>query len=131
MEKIDLIAQKLIEYLKDRREILFAYIFGSTAAKTAHKFSDIDIAIFINENMIDENDYRYGYQSEILTDLMHQLKTDKVDLVILNSAKALLRHRVIYFGKLIYSKDEKTRVKFQVDTINRYMEYKSLQKKIS
>lgn len=131
LNKIDLIKETLKEYFKDRDEILFAYIFGSLATKTSNKLSDIDIAIFIDQKKINEKDYRYGYQAEFLTDLMKILKTNKVDLVILNSAPILLKHRVIYFGELIYSVDERERVKFQVDTINRYMDYKMLKKKIS
>lgn len=51
--------------------------------------------------------YRYGYKAEVLSDLIKLLKTNNVDLVILNEADILLRHRVLYFGKLIYSKNEK------------------------
>ena len=131
LNKIDIIEEILKEYFKGRDEILFAYIFGSLATRTSNKLSDIDIAIFIDVKKINEKDYRYGYQAEILTDLMQRLKTNKVDLVILNSAPVLLKHRVIYFGKLIYSIDERERVKFQVDTINRYTDYKMLKKKIS
>ena len=131
LNKIDLIKKTLNDYFKDRDEIIFAYIFGSTVTETSNKLSDIDIAIFINEKKINEKDYRYGYQAEILTDLMKELKTDKVDLVILNYATTLLKHRVIYFGELIYSIDEKERVKFKVNTINKYMDYKMLKKKIS
>jgi len=128
--KIELIKETLNDYFKDRHEILFSYIFGSTVTGTANKLSDIDIAIFINEKKINEKDYRYGYQAEILTDLMKILKTDKVDLVILNYATTLLKHRVIYFGELIYSIDEEERIKFQVNTINKYMDYKMLKRKV-
>ena len=51
--------------------------------------------------------YRYGYKAEVLSDLIKLLKTNNVDLVILNEADILLRHRVSYFSKLIYSKNEK------------------------
>jgi hypothetical protein len=33
------------------------------------------------------------------------------------------------FGELIYSINEKERIRFQVDTINRYIDYKMLQRK--
>ena len=131
LNKIDNIIPELKSYFIKRKEIIFAYIFGSLVKKTANKLSDIDIAIFINKEDVNEKDYRYGYQAEILTDLMQELKTDKVDLVILNSAGILIKHRVIYFGKLIYCTDEKERVKFQVETINKYMDYKMLKRKIS
>lgn len=74
--KIKLIKENLNDYFKDRDETLFAYIFGSTVTETANKLSDIDIAIYINEEKI----------------------------------------------------NEKERVKLQVDTINRYIDYKMLKK---
>ena len=128
---LDLLKKELIKYFEKRNEILFVYIFGSQITKKTNKFSDIDIAIYTNPELIDENDYRYGYKAAILSDLMQILKTNKIDLVILNQATPLLRHRVIYFGELIYTDDEKKRISFQVDTINKYVDYKMLQRKIS
>ena len=132
-DKIDLnsVKEKLINYFKKHKEILFAYIFGSQVRKKANKLSDIDIAIFIDMEKIDEKEYRYGYVAEILTDIMSLLRTNKVDLVLLNYAKPLLRHRVIYFGELIYCINDKERINFQVDTINKYVDYKMLLMKIS
>ncbi|MGM0366833.1 MAG: type VII toxin-antitoxin system MntA family adenylyltransferase antitoxin [Actinomycetota bacterium] len=128
---INKVKNKLTGFFKQHEEILFSYLFGSRATGRAHKLSDIDIAIYIDQSLIDEKGYRYGYQAETLSDIMGLLGTSKVDLVILNHAKPLLRHRIIYYGKLIYSTDERKRIDFQVDTIHRYMDYKMLQKKIS
>ncbi|MCL6087937.1 MAG: nucleotidyltransferase domain-containing protein [Actinobacteria bacterium] len=125
------IKEELINYFKKHKEILFAYIFGSQATMKANRLSDIDIAIFVDIKKINKEDYRYGYKAEILSEIMSLLKNNNVDLVILNYAKPLLRHRVIYSGKLIYSISEKERINFQVDTINKYMDYKMLLKKIS
>ncbi len=129
IDNIESIKKNIIEYFKREKEILFAYIFGSLVKKTANKLSDIDIAIYIDERSADNRNFRYGYQAEVLTDLIKILGTKKVDLVILNSAPPLLRHRVIYHGEIIYSADERERIRFQLDTINKYMDYKMLQKK--
>jgi len=126
---IESIEKTITKYLRGKGEILFAYIFGSLAKKTSNRLSDIDIAIYIDDKKIDNSKFRYGYQAEVMTDLIGLLKTRKVDLVILNSTPPLLKHRVIYFGELIYSIDEKERIRFQVDTINRYIDYKMLQRK--
>ncbi len=123
------IEKTIVKYLRGKEEIFFAYIFGSLARKTSNRLSDIDIAIYIDDKKIDNSKFRYGYQAEVMTDLIGLLKTRKVDLVILNSTPPLLKHRVIYFGELIYSIDEKERIRFQVDTINRYIDYKMLQRK--
>jgi len=122
---------KLSDFFSNREEVLFAYIFGSFATKSNNKLSDIDVAIFTDIKKVDNKEYRYGYQAEVMTDLMNMLNTDKIDLVLLNSAPPLLKHRILYYGELIYSVSEKERINFQVDTVNRYVDYKMLQRKIS
>ena len=57
---------------------------------------------------------------------MKLLKTNKVDLVILNEAPPLLKHRVLYTGKLVYFKNEETRIQFQVECIDNYNDFKYL-----
>ena len=128
---LDQLKIKLAEFFQAREEVLFAYLFGSLATKSSNKFSDIDVAIFTDMKKIDNREYRYGYQADVLTDLMNLLQTDKVDLILLNSAPPLLKHRIIYYGELLFSASEKERINFQVDTINRYMDYKMLQRKVS
>lgn len=117
--------QKLREYFSTRTEIKVAYIFGSKVSKRENRLSDIDIAILINEALL-KVVYPYGYKARILTDLMKLLKTNKVDLVILNQAPPLLRHRVIYYGRLIYSCAESDRINLEVRTINEYNDLKRL-----
>ena len=129
ISNIESIKKNIAKYFSGKEEVLFAYIFGSLPKKTANKLSDIDIAIYIDTNKLARSEFRYGYQSEVLTDMIKISQTSKVDLVILNSAPPLLKHRVIYHGELIYSADEKERIRFQVDTINMYMDYKMLHKK--
>jgi uncharacterized protein len=68
---------KLTDFFQERKEILFAYIFGSLATKSSNKFSDIDIAIFTDIKKIDNKECRYGYRAEVLTDLMNILHTEK------------------------------------------------------
>lgn len=123
---IDKIKEILKQYFQNHPEIEVAYIFGSTAQGKINVLSDIDIAIILDSQQVNEKLYRYGYKAEILTDLIKLLKTNNVDLVILNEANSLLRHRVLYFGNLIYSKNEKKRIQFQIDTINKYNDFRQL-----
>lgn len=124
---IEEIRETLEGYFQEKHpEIEVAYIFGSIAQETTNVLSDVDIAIILDKEQIDERLYRYGYKAEILTDLIKVLKTNNVDLVILNEANSLLKHRVLYFGKLIYCNNEKKRIQFQIDTINKYNDYRQL-----
>ena len=45
---------------------------------------------------------------------------------LLNVTNSLLKHRVLYFSKVIYSKNEKKRIQFQIDTINKFNDFKQL-----
>ena len=125
---LDNIKTMLADYFQRQAEIEIAYIFGSIARGTESALSDIDIAILIDDQQINDDKFRYGYKAEILADLMKTLKTNNVDLVILNEANTLLRHRVLYHGKLIYSKNEKKRIEFQTNTIDKYIDFKELMK---
>ncbi len=116
----------LIQYLEKHPEIEVAYIFGSVAQGKITPLSDIDIAILIDNAQIDENAYRYGYKAEILSDFIKLLKTNAIDLVILNEVNTLLRHRVLYSGRILHSKNEKKRIAFQTTTISKYNDYKQL-----
>ncbi|GCC09994.1 nucleotidyltransferase domain protein [archaeon] len=118
MQAVDInqIAQSLKKYFRGNKEIEAAYIFGSTMLGKTNALSDIDIAILIDRKKLEERLYPYGYKAYIITDLMKLLRTNRVDLVILNEAPPLLRHRVLYTGKLIYSENEKRRIQFQVES---------------
>ena len=123
---IDEIKKTLNGYLQKHPEIEVTYIFGSLAQGKTNVLSDIDIAIITDSQQINNKTYRFGYKAEILTDLIKLLKTNDIDLVILNEANTLLKHRVLHHGKLIYSKNEKKRINFQIDTINKYNNFKQL-----
>lgn len=123
---IDEFKKILKEYFQNHTEIGVAYIFGSVAQGKTSALSDIDIAIITDSQQVKEKTYRYGYKAEILSDLIKLLKSNNVDLVILNEANTLIKHRVLYFGKLIYSKNERKRIEFQIDTINKYNDFKQL-----
>lgn len=122
----DEIKNILNEYFKKHPEIEVAYIFGSVAQGRTNALSDIDLAVITDNQQIMERKYRYGHKAEILTDLIKLLKTNNIDLVTLNEADTLLKHRVLHYGKLIYSKNERKRIDFQIDTINKYNDFKQL-----
>lgn len=68
-DKINLtpVKKKLLNYFKNHKEVLFAYILGSQITNKTNKFSDIDIAIFIDKIKINDELYRYGYQAKALS----------------------------------------------------------------
>jgi uncharacterized protein len=95
------------QFFESNEYISFAYIFGSRATETNRPDSDYDIAFYPADkflkiaNKID----KHSVQSSIELELEKLLKTEKLDLVNLDTASPLLRYKVIKNGKLILEKN--------------------------
>ncbi len=85
-----------------------AYLFGSQATGKAGKLSDYDFAVLLDEKKVSEKQYA-KYQLEIISELLRAVKTDHLDLIILNNPKTplFLKYNVIKGGKIIYEKNKK------------------------
>jgi predicted nucleotidyltransferase len=94
---------RIAAVLSARPEILEAYLFGSRARGAGQAHSDIDIAVFIDEDRIEPGPF--GYRSELTSALMSSLGTNNVDVVVLNTAPPLLYHRVLRDGVRLLSRD--------------------------
>ena len=104
--------------IQEREDVLLAYIFGSRAISTrVHTpSSDIDIAVLFTHS---------PSLRELLSFRAHLtrlLKTDSVDLVSLNEAPPLLKYEVIVGGQVIYSRDTFLQSRFEMRTINRFLD---------
>ena len=120
----DLIRQ-IKSLLLPRKEIVLAYLYGSTAKGTSRPYSDVDIAILLDET-ISVEEGTYGYRAELLAILMKALRTNRIDLAILNDAPPFLKFQVIRYGRGILIRSEAKRIDFHVKTIAKYNDVKRL-----
>ena len=87
---------------KTKPSIDLAYIFGSQAAGKKGPISDFDIAVLFSEPH--QSVQRYELTHELNT----VLKTDQVDLIVLNNASIELRYAVIATGIVAYEANVET-----------------------
>ena len=111
-------------YLKSRKDIQFAYLFGSFAKDRVTPLSDIDIAVYLI------GDDLSGKRMEILGDLIDILKTDKVDLVILNTAPLTLRMKILQNKRLLADNAPFARHAYESMTIRTYFDYSKIENSI-
>ena len=108
----------IVSCVSQKRYIDAAYIFGSVATGRVRPNSDIDIAVLLNDHTSPGK--RFNYRLRLIEDLGAALRRSDVDVVILNDATPLLAHRVLAKGKLVFERSPSARVRFQVQTANRY-----------
>ena len=90
--------EQLREFLADQSIVEAAWIFGSYGTDAQNEDSDIDIALLLGrETMLDE-------QLQLESDICQVLRTDRVDVVILNNATIFMKRSVFVSGKLLYER---------------------------
>ena len=121
-ERVDgeLLAQ-LTSALEEREEILEAYLFGSHGRGQAQPHSDIDVAVYVDEEHVAGR--AWGYQAQLTTDLMVALGTNDVDVVVLNKAPILLYHRVLRDGVRLMSRDLTATTTRAGEALSRYFDF--------
>ena len=92
MKERDKIIQKLKEYFKKHDDVAMAFLFGSKAGNRSHAGSDWDIAVYFKPEKsaveYEEDGREYPEEDRVWGDLIDILKTDNVDLLVLNRAPA-------------------------------------------
>lgn len=111
--------QKLRDFLSGVGSVKLAYLFGSTARGESNCLSDIDIAVLFDDALLRKESF--DPQVELISELTCLLKTDNVDLVVLNDSPLLLTYNIIREG-IILKSDEPLRVKFETKMMSRYLD---------
>jgi hypothetical protein len=102
--------------------IIFAYLFGSLVRGKTGYLSDIDIAVYLREEIY-SREY-FETKLRILGDLTDLFKQDDIDLVVLNDAPPLVSHTILKEGRLIFCADAKKRIEYEVKATLKYLDWK-------
>jgi predicted nucleotidyltransferase len=118
----------LVEKVKIDGDIVSLYLFGSYAEGKQTPVSDIDLAVLLDRDF-PQSRY-FAKKLDLLAMITSLLKTDEVDLVILNQAPPVLSYRILSKGRLLFEKQtgKGQRVSFQVRTFDRYFDFKPVEK---
>jgi len=116
---LEQLEQKLREFFIKVEGVTLAYLFGSTVRREANRLSDIDIAVLFDDTLLQKE--AFDLQLELIGELTGLLKTNSVDLVIINDSPLLLTYNIIREG-IILKSDEPVRVKFETKIMSRYLD---------
>lgn len=113
----------------DREGVIAAMLIGSQARGTAGPLSDVDIAVW-HEPGLDPGG-RLRLQVELARLACGALRTNEVDIVLLNGAPPLLRHRAIRDAKLLVERDPVARVRLNARALVDYLDTEPLREEMS
>lgn len=111
------VVKKISSYLVKRHgEIVAAYLFGSF--NTADRFSDIDLAVFVDNPQDDPLFFEINLEVEL-----EKIVKYPVDVRILNHAPLSFCREVIRSGTVIVDREPNLRADFQGNILKQYFDF--------
>ena len=119
---VETLAGELREVLARDERVDCAWLFGSTARGESGPLSDVDVALLLSPSVAPQE------RMDVAAALWEHLerRCPRVDLVILEEAPPVLRHRVFRDGILLVEHDERRRIAFETRAIQEYLDFQHL-----
>ena len=111
---------KLIKYIQVQKDVKIAYLFGSSTKNNVRKLSDIDIGVLLDESLTEVKISEL--RLKLISDLTSILRTNKVDLVVMNNAPLLLNYEIIKSNYPIFIRNESERIDFECRIMSKYLD---------
>ena len=103
-------------------EVRLAYLYGSRVKGPIRPASDLDIAMLVDDRLAATPGEINRTIRRLAGRLSGEIPSDLLDIVLLNTAPALLRHRVLRDGSLLHTRSETERVRFAIRAIRDYQD---------
>ncbi|MEO8180849.1 MAG: nucleotidyltransferase domain-containing protein [Deltaproteobacteria bacterium] len=103
-----------------------AVLYGSRASEQARRESDIDIAVLLDA--APDSSQRKQVLWTLLGALGQELRSDRIDLVLLNEAPPKLAFHVLKHGLVAFVRDPVEFHRFQVRTYSRHADYQPVER---
>jgi predicted nucleotidyltransferase len=113
----------------DREGVVAAKLIGSQGRGNAGPLSDIDIGVWYQPGL--DSAARLQLRLDLIHAAVRALGTEEVDVVLLNDATPLMRHRAIRDGRGLVERDPKVRVRLEARALLEYLDTKPLRAELA
>lgn len=117
--------RKVSERFAADPEVLFSFLFGSQATGRVAPTSDVDLAVYLDPKVVSSGRV-WAKRMSLLERMTDALRTDRVDLVVLNEAPPELAHRILRQGVLLSCRDDVSLIRFRVRTVNLFLDQRPM-----
>lgn len=111
---------KVKAFIEEQESVRVAYLFGSYAKCKAGPLSDFDIAVLLERHL--DKQESFNLKLKLINGISSILKTDKLDIVVMNNAPLLLNYNIIREGRVLNSKNELERVMFETHILSQHLD---------
>ncbi|HUS60519.1 MAG TPA: nucleotidyltransferase domain-containing protein [Nevskiaceae bacterium] len=117
---LSLLQKKKIKNYFANQPVELVYLFGSQASGKTKPLSDYDLAVLFQKGLSPKR--RFNLRLDYIGALGGILKSDRVEILDLNSAPPTFRYSALAPRQEIYVKNEKKRVEFEHKTMSDYFD---------
>ncbi len=112
--------EELKKIFKENRVVL-AYLFGSATREKKRPLSDIDIAVLFSKKV--KKDNYFDKRLKLALEIDKILGIYKTEIICLNEASPLLKHRAVFYGIPIYISNSKLKREFELRILQEYEDF--------
>jgi predicted nucleotidyltransferase len=117
---VDSAARARLTAALDQPGVVSALLFGSQAQGKAGRLSDIDVGIWLHPAL--PSIERDPLARRLMGAASDALGTDELQVVVLNDATPLLRHRAMRDGVRLVDRDAKSRIRLETTSLLEYLD---------
>lgn len=110
----------LRRFLEGENEVVLGYLFGSHALGLEGPLSDVDVAVFLDGRLSKAK--RFELRLKLIRRLSSMLRTDKVDVIVMNDAPVTLNYEIIKHGKALVVKDDELKLEAESKILSMYLD---------
>ena len=118
--------EQLREFIRREEKVELAYLFGSAARGKRGKLSDVDVAVHLDASVSSRE--RFKLRLRLMSEIASLLKTDNVDLIVMNDAPPTLNYEIIRF-KPVFARDASRKVEVEHRIMSRYLDRRYYEKR--
>lgn len=112
----------VISKIAEDKDVVALYAFGSLAESSLKPLSGLDFGVLLSDSL--DKQKRIHKSIDLIGILNETLKTDEVDLVILNNDPLRFTYHILKTGKLLYCRDQNRLIDFIEKTKKLYLDFK-------
>jgi len=106
--------------VRDRSEVVVAYLFGSAVRGRQRRDSDVDVAVIFDIGLGRSDTFRI--RCELAGSVAAAAGVEFADVIDLEEAPPMLAHQILGTGHVLFSRDERRRVLVTARQIMRFID---------